>query len=508
MQQEKQQKIIEEALKKDMLIDQKAILLLEKTENWEEILDELQKEKIEMITEKILEPKLGRTKIAQNIKKIEIQQTNYKPIAKDYTHKLKKRPDLEVTNQSCGEGTVQDFLTYFREKFKVQKELLLNRPGFNPRELKDLYKVKDKDDVELIGMVNKKWVTKNGHTALLIEDLTTSCIALVMKKETKLLEHTERILNDNVIGLKGTKLGKDFIIIKEIFEPEMPMQQPKLIEEDINLASITDVHIGSKLFLEKPFQKFIEWINGKNLTDKQKEFVGKIKYLTISGDNVDGVGIYPGQFEELAIPDIYNQYEAFTQLIEQIPEYIEIIICPGNHDAVRRAEPQPALTKKLAPRLHEFQNVTLIGSPGWVEIEGLKTMLYHGTSIHDLISSVSFLKMDEPEKGMIELLKKRHLMPSYGLRNPYAPEKVDYLAIKEKPDLIYNGDVHHIGYGNYRGTTIINSGTWQSTTPFQIKIGHLPTPGIVPVLNLKTRQLTATHFYREEKTQNIEVEEK
>ncbi|MDO8627900.1 MAG: DNA polymerase II small subunit, partial [Candidatus Diapherotrites archaeon] len=65
------------------------------------------------------------------------------------------------------------------------------------------------------------------------------------------------------------------------------------------------------------------------------------------------------------------------------------------------------------------------------------------------------------------------------------------------PDLYIGGDMHHTGYGNYRGTTIINGGTFQSRTDFQARFGHIPTPGVVPLVELKTMKITENNFYAE-----------
>ena len=61
-----------------------------------------------------------------------------------------------------------------------------------------------------------------------------------------------------------------------------------------------------------------------------------INYLVIAGDVVDGIGIFPGQDKELAISDIYEQYEKAAQYLNAVPKHIKIIISPGNHDAVRQ----------------------------------------------------------------------------------------------------------------------------------------------------------------------------
>jgi DNA polymerase II small subunit len=92
------------------------------------------------------------------------------------------------------------------------------------------------------------------------------------------------------------------------------------------------------------------------------------------------------------------------------------------------------------------------------------------------------------------LIKTRHLAPIYGNKTPIAPEVKDYLTINSVPDIFHMGHVHVIGCENYRGTFLINSGAWQGQTAFQRKMGLVPQPGIVPVINLKTLHLTTIDF--------------
>ncbi len=210
------------------------------------------------------------------------------------------------------------------------------------------------------------------------------------------------------------------------------------------------------------------------------------------------MGIYPSQFDELSIKDIYDQYEEFSKLMLQIPEHIQIIINPGQHDAVRWADPQPAVSEKYLPDLHKAKNIHLVGSPSWIEIEGLKVLVYHGAAYHDLYASITGLNPTNPSKAMIELLKKRDIMPSYGLNQPYVPEKKDFMIIKEEPDFFLSGDMHHKDYGSYRGTTAISNGCFQGRTDYQKKLGHVPTPGIAITVNLKSRNIFERNFYKGE----------
>ena len=499
---EREKQIIECANEKNVLINADALKLLKERDDFERIIGELagelaEKQEFVIDAEKVGNKLLkSKIEVAENgAPKVTIKKTGFRADAKDMESRIRIIKEWDVTGQSCSDGTVKDFLNLFRNRFEFLRGELRKRHSLNPREIKRLRTLPNKHAVDMVGIVSKKWVTKNGNTAVLIEDLESECIVIVSKNDTLLMKTAEHIVLDDVIGIKGVKISEELIGAREILWPDIPNKQVKLLEKDVSVVGLTDLHIGSKLFLEKSLNKFVSWIRCETGSEKEREKVGKVKYLVISGDNVDGIGIYPDQYSELNIRDINKQYDVFCEYILQIPEYIEIIISPGNHDAVRRADPQPALPKQLVEELYSLKNVHLVGSPSWAEIEGLKTLVYHGASIHDLCSSVSLFRMDKPEKCFVEMLRKRSLMPTYGLKQPYVPEKKDFMLIREAPDLFFTGDVHHNGYDTYRGATVINSGTFQARTGFQVKLGHVPTPGIVPLINLKTREIEEHSFY-------------
>jgi DNA polymerase II small subunit len=178
----------------------------------------------------------------------------------------------------------------------------------------------------------------------------------------------------------------------------------------------------------------------------------------------------------------------FDDFIGDLPDYVEVIVSPGNHDAVRRGEPQPALGKDLISC-----DVTSIGNPSNVTIEGFKHLIYHGSSIDSMIANIPGSSYAHPEKVMVEYLRRRHLSPVYG-GNLIIPENVDYMVIEDPPDIFHAGHVHKNGYTQYRGTLVINSGTFQDRTDFQIKQGHIPTPALVPVFEMKSGRLHTLDF--------------
>jgi DNA polymerase II small subunit len=95
---------------------------------------------------------------------------------------------------------------------------------------------------------------------------------------------------------------------------------------------------------------------------------------------------------------------------------------------------------------------------------------------------------------MIHLLQKRHLAPIYGERVAIAPEERDYLIIDDVPDVFHCGHMHVYGCDKYRDVIVVNSGTFQEKTIYMKSMGVEPTPGIVPIVDLKANQARAVRF--------------
>jgi len=180
--------------------------------------------------------------------------------------------------------------------------------------------------------------------------------------------------------------------------------------------------------------------------------------------------------------------------LEQIPDYIELIIIPGNHDASRKALPQPAIPKDYAGHLYEARQVRSLGNPSSLNLHGVEFLLYHGRSIDDIVAVVPGMSHSTPEKAMRLMLQCRHLAPIYGQRTPIAPEKRDSMVVERVPDVFHAGHVHVIKCDTYRGTHIVNSGAWQQQTEYMKRMRLVPVPGILPVVNLQTLQVNTVNF--------------
>ncbi len=387
----------------------------------------------------------------------------------------------DISGNSTCTGTIDDFTTYFRSRYDQQKKILMDRVGVATPI--DLAKTLQRD-CTIVGMVYKCDTTKNGHTMLEVED-PHDRIKVLIHKDSDLIN--ELFVTDEVIGIKGKPSSKgDLFIANEIYRPDIPMNNKwEKSDTDSCIAFLSDVHIGSKEFLVKNWEKMISWLK----TDPAAQ---NIHYIVMPGDVVDGIGAYPDQEYDLDIIDIYEQYEALAQYVKDIPDDIRIVMHPGNHDACRLAEPQPALSQIYTKTFDS--NVIMTGNPINLKIEGRIITSYHGKSIDDWISTVRGMSYDDPLAVMKEMCVRRHLAPVFGKRNALAPEKKDYLCMDLVPDIFVSGHVHGAGTMNYRGVRLINASTWQSQTDYQAKHNFNPDPGVMPIVNLGNGRVEMKSF--------------
>ncbi|MCX6773044.1 MAG: DNA-directed DNA polymerase II small subunit [Candidatus Micrarchaeota archaeon] len=404
---------------------------------------------------------------------------SFKPIAKEYSSDFRVLEGSDLSGKSNCTGKIDDFVGHFRNRFERIQKVLRSRLSENSVVPTNKLKATQGDKVRLIAIVTEKRVTKKGNILLDVEDEEGNAKVVIMK-DTAGFKACSKLMLDDIVAFDG-KNADELFISDTITWPEIPlMRKQKRTEKDIAIVYLSDLHFGSKKFLENDFSNLITWLNGAG---ERQDLAGKVKYIIVGGDVVDGIGIYPEQEKELAVKDIYKQYEMFDEAISKLPDYIEVIVGPGNHDAVRRADPQPPIPTDL---IHT--DVTLVGSPSQIEIEGLRHLVYHGTSLDSIIAGMTGLSYSKPEDAMLELIRRRHLSPIYG-DNLIVPESHDYMVMDVEPDIVHMGHVHKNGYMMYRGTLLINSGTFQDRTDYQVKMGHVPTPGMVPILEGKSGKL-------------------
>jgi DNA polymerase II small subunit len=397
---------------------------------------------------------------------------------------------------------VKDFIVHFKNRYNMFKEVLQGRSELNG--LVSINKIGSNRNFSIIALVRSKRTTKNKNIILEVEDLTGKLNVLVNSDKEEIFKKAKEVVLDDIIGIKCSGNG-EFVYANDLFFAESVLVEKKKAETESYAVFISDIHVGSKLFLEENFVRFLQWLNGEGVDEATKNKISKIKYLFVSGDNIDGVGVYPGQEPLLLIKDCKSQYKKLAEYFTMIPSHINIIMCPGQHDAVRVPEPQPPIDADFAEQLTKMPNVFLVSNPATIEIEankqsrGIRVLMYHGASmIRNWVDEVEELRLikahQNPSKISKYMLRHRHLSPTHS-SNVYVPsEKEDPLAIKQIPDILVTGDLHKADIDNYNNVLIIAGSCWQTTTPFEEKVGNQPDPCKVPLLNLKTREVKILDF--------------
>src|SRR5881396_143759 len=341
----------------------------------------------------------------------------------------------DITGHSTCEGTLADFTRYFRHRFQVLRNMLRSR-----HELAGAQEIakarRSTREVRIIGIVADVRTTKNGHRILEIED-EADRIAVLLPSESAVA--SEIAVLDEVVGVVGTVNDRGLVIAQAIIRPDLPTVKAfRGTRHHVRAAFMSDIHVGSRTFLEDKWSRAATWLAGAD------EIARSIRYLVVSGDVVDGIGVYPRQDEELTIDDIYGQYEALARMIADLPDRVTVIMLPGNHDAVRPAEPQPAFPASIQNLFDS--NVIFAGNPSLLALEGVRVLAYHGRS------------MDEV------------------------------------PDIFATGHVHAAGVDQYRGVVLVNSSTWQAQTPYQKMRNIEPMPARLPIVDLASGQAIVREF--------------
>ncbi|MDH5657816.1 MAG: DNA-directed DNA polymerase II small subunit [Nitrosopumilus sp.] len=405
----------------------------------------------------------------------------YLGIKEDLTLQNEVKIISEPTNKiTSGEG-VKGYNALFSSRFNKLKRIISDRP--ESRLLKSaavVKSIKNDDDVYVCGLVSVRNTERN-ITKLVLEDPSGSFEGIVFDNELQKIAGT--LLIDQFVMARIGLAKNSGYIIKDLILPDVPEQAKNKSETEAYAIFLSDLHIGSKYFMEDEFTEFVSWISSPD------PIARKIRFVLICGDVIDGVGIYPNQNKELICLTIQEQLKKVEDLIDKIPKNIKIIIMPGNHDPGRRALPQPAIPKKYNLGLWDRENVMMVGNPAVVSLNGVRVMMFHGQSIDDIVKTTPGLSYDKPTDVMKHLLRARHLSPIYGSQTPIAPEMEDLLVIEDVPDIFHVGHVHRAELAMYKGILLVNSGSWQKQTPFQASVGMIPNPGIAIIVNLKTFQV-------------------
>ena len=405
---------------------------------------------------------------------------------------------FDITGNSVTEGKMSDMRACFTDRLQAIRSMMVasNTLPRRPVPASEAWRNRQRHssreyEVTMVGLATEMRWAKSKNLMFVVEDETAQirCILKPPSDASEVHPALDGLMDDDVVGVSGYFLvgeGDPIFFVQDIHLPPLGFHSKNTSGEDraVSAAFLSDTHVGSMTFLGPQWDKMIEWFNNDPLART-------IKYFVLSGDGVDGVGIYPGQDRHLSIKDLFNQYSELARLLERLPDWVDVIILPGNHDAVRPAEPQPALDPEVQ---QDYSDATFVGNPCDFSLHGVRVLSYHGKSIDDFVATLRSVSYSRPERAMQAMLERRHLAPSWGGKTPLSPEPEDNLVIANVPDIFVTGHVHGHFVGNYKGTTMVHSSTWQNQTDFQRMLGFQPKPCILTVVNLHTYATASIPF--------------
>ncbi len=304
------------------------------------------------------------------------------------------------------------------------------------------------------------------------------------------------VSEDEVIGVIGT-INNDKINIDDILLPGISLKPVKRPNDDIYVALISDLHVGSSRFAESKFKAFLKAVQGDTDDPKLKNVAEKLRFIIIAGDLVDGFGMYSGQEKELLTDDVEEQYKMLSELLSMIPEDIRIVLIPGDHDVSGLYVPSPPIPREFARSLYEQQNIHMLGDPSFIRIAGIDILVSHGRGLDDAIElyTIKGLTSDGIIDAMESLLLRRNLVIPINGKTPLAPYPYDFNVITTMPDIMHTGHTHIAAAAMlHKNILLINSGSWQEQSIKQKLKGLNPSVGTCYFVNLKNMSLIKAVF--------------
>ena len=448
-----------------------------------EILHKIDVKELSQIIKDVVKEKTKQKQFLINEEDFEI----YLGIKDDEEHQVEFEILSDPTEKITSAEGVEGYGALFASRFNKLRQIMSDRP--ESKKVKDIESVKSvtKNDDELYvwGLVTDRKSDRN-ITKITVEDPTSSMEIVVFEGDLK--DAADTLLMDQFAMFKIVPAKNGGFFAKDIILPDIPEHTTNRSKTETYAVFLSDLHVGSKFFMEEELSEFIKWISSAD------PIARKIRFVVIGGDLIDGVGVFPGQDKVLDQLTTEDQLQKTFEVLDKIPKHIKVFLISGNHDAGRKALPQPAIPKMYNSELWDRENFFMLGNPSMVSLNGVKVLMYHGQSIDDVVRTTPGVSYDKPAAVMRHFLRARHMSPIYGSRTPIAPETEDMMVIDDVPDIFHSGHVHFVGLDMYKGVLIVNSGAWQRQTDFQESVGITPTPGMAIIVNLQTMKVYQKDF--------------
>ncbi|HEV2448946.1 MAG TPA: metallophosphoesterase, partial [Thermoplasmata archaeon] len=257
-----------------------------------------------------------------------------------------------------GRKPLEAYQSLFHHRYRSIHRWLKGRPDLP--NLRPIASLRGREGIaSVIGLVREvRTTSEKKHLLLELDDESGSGSFLLLRESAALAAH---LISDEVVGLTVSlprETGR-LPVVRSLHRPDVPASRlPRPEAGETRVIFLSDLHIGSRSFLDESWSALIGFLREEG---PEPEVAREIHHVVIAGDLVDGIGIYPHQERDLAVHDIVEQYTELGRRLAELPSRLDVVVIPGNHDAVCPAEPQPALPPELAGLLPA--NVRPLGNP-------------------------------------------------------------------------------------------------------------------------------------------------
>jgi len=361
----------------------------------------------------------NQDKIDQFLQKTESKQLP-KIITMNFLRSFLKEPNIETLKTFSYKKrrvSVQDTVRYFTNTYEKLRNMIAGNPDLI--NLISINKITTQTkNFSLIGSVREK---DEENKSITIED-TTGEIEIYINDS----EIFHEIVVDDVLGIVCTKTDRPSA--ERIIWPDIPLRRSiNKTDEDVYCLFVSGFNMGAENFNKKTYENFLEWLR-KNKYDKL--------YIFILGG-------------------VSSKKEDIINFFDGLPLDSFKIFVPGEIDSNTNVD------------------VLLIKQPTILKIENkLIFLICRG----DVLSKYTKLWNETLNKVMLNLLKKRQLDPVFD-KQIYEEDQV----LDVVPDVFVSQDSNEPSLLNYKGTTILTTGSFASTPSFWL-------------MNLKTRETIKIDF--------------
>ena len=181
----------------------------------------------------------------------------------------------DITGNSITEGKMADITACFNDRLQSIRKLIVQNSNL-PRKHQEIARLLAESSryqgyenkAVAIGLVNEPRYTKNGHLIWGLEDETGEMTCLLTKRSGDDRDRAhEQILEaglmpDDVMGVSGTfSQTGDVFYVDDLHFPLEAKHQKVSAEQGVSVAFLSDIHVGSKTFLEAQWHKMVRWFH-------------------------------------------------------------------------------------------------------------------------------------------------------------------------------------------------------------------------------------------------------